>query len=74
MSKGKISSHCDHCEKPTLKSDCFIHCHDNTSGVHEANPRSATQADGSDFVVDYTCKHCGQSGSVAVPEADITWG
>lgn len=43
-------------------------------GRHVADPRSAQQADGVDFVVDYFCKNCGQSGGLVVAEADIDWG
>lgn len=42
-------------------------------GKHEADPRSAQQADGTDFVVDIFCKHCGQSGSVPIDPEDIQW-
>ncbi len=40
---------------------------------HEAAPESARQADGVRFTVDYTCKKCGASGSVAINPADINW-
>jgi len=44
-----------------------------TDKKHEPDPRSAQQADKTDFVVDYWCKHCGLSGSVAIDPADINW-
>lgn len=49
-------------------------CEKGPDGKHEADPRSAVQADETDFVVDYRCKHCGQYGGVAVDPKEIQWG
>jgi len=60
---------CKHCSK----ENCLEHCQETEDGKHEADPQSATVPAGSEFLVDYTCKHCGQSGSLAVDEKDIMW-
>lgn len=49
-------------------------CERAVDGKHTADPQSAVQADDTDFIVDYRCKHCGQSGAVAVEPRDIQWG
>lgn len=60
-----------------MKTDYNV-CGRSADGKHQADPMSAVQADdgssASDFTVDYTCKHCGQSGAVAVDPKDIQWG
>jgi len=48
-------------------------CQQSVDGLHEADPFSAQQADGTEFIVDYTCRHCGQSGAVIVNPKDIGW-
>lgn len=53
---------------------CYDHCQGTPNGEHEADPFSASQADDTEFVVDYTCKHCHQSGGVRVEPKDIQWG
>lgn len=48
-------------------------CPDSPDHKHEADGMSAVQADDSPFIVDYACRYCGQSGSVAVERGDIAW-
>ena len=52
---------------------CYDHCQESRDGEHEADPCSAQQARGVAFIVDYNCKHCGQSGGVCVESMDIAW-
>ena len=53
---------------------CYDHCQESRAGEHEADPLSAfSPADATPFTVDYNCKHCGQSGGVAVDPKDIAW-
>ena len=64
---------CKHCGT----EDCFAHCQVNPSGEHEADRESFTPADGyglaDPFIIDCTCKHCGQSGSTGIKPSDIDW-
>jgi hypothetical protein len=60
---------CKHCSK----TNCYEHCQETEDGKHEADPTSGTVPAGSEFLVDYTCKHCGQSGAVAVDPKEIQW-
>ncbi len=48
-------------------------CPDSPTGEHEADPQSADVRNAPDWAVDYSCVHCGQSGSVAVDPEDIMW-
>ena len=65
-------SYCTHC--PVCGEDqCEEHCYESQTGEHEAGPRSGSIPDGVDFVVDFTCRHCGQSGGLAVDPRDIQW-
>jgi len=41
--------------------------------VHEYDELSAKHADGATGIIDITCRHCGVSGSFAIPEDDINW-
>lgn len=52
---------------------CYDHCQGTSDGSHEADPLSAQQADSPEFIVDYNCKHCWQSGGVIVNPKDIAW-
>ncbi len=69
---GETRTTCKYCSE----EDCFEHCRSDLSkdGKHEPGPQSAEQADDTDFVVDYYCKLCGFSGSVAIDPKDINWG
>ena len=79
-----IAKLCKHCSSEdgnflTLRgldrteAECYEHCHKAEDGKHEADPNSASIPAGSEFLVDYTCKHCGSSGSLAVNPDDIMW-
>jgi hypothetical protein len=57
----------------------YSHCPDSPDGKHRANPATA-QPDhdagrnrGTDWIIDFNCIHCGQSGSLKVDPADIQW-
>lgn len=62
---------CKFCKK--INRECYEHCHKSKDGKHEALPRSAQQADGCDFTIDYFCKNCQQSGGVKINPKDIVW-
>lgn len=61
------------CPQCKAGEKCYAHCKESATGLHEADPRSAQQADGTDFVVDYYCRRCHQSGAARVQPADIQW-
>ncbi len=68
MDKGP----CPHC----VEIDCYVHCYETAEGKHEADPKSASSGpqDGdANIVVDFNCKHCGQSGGLAVDPKNIQW-
>lgn len=69
---SRLDGPCKFCK--TVNRDCYEHCHKSTDGKHVADSKSAKQADGADFVVDFNCKLCHQSGSVEVDPKDIIWG
>ena len=56
------------------------HCPTSPNGIHVADPASATAADGAghnrgtDWLIDFTCRHCGRSGATRIAPADIRWG
>lgn len=52
---------------------CYDHCQEAVDGQHEADPSSGVAPKMPDFVIDYNCRHCGQSGAVAVNPKDIQW-
>ena len=68
--------------KVCKEKNCYAHCQDSASGEHEVAPDSADSSeserdnvlrkDGT-IVVDFNCRHCGQSGSVGVHATDIAW-
>ena len=70
MATKKKKNECKHCQSVL---PCYEHCQKTESGEHAADPYSAAQADESKFLVDYWCKHCHQSGAVAVDPKDIQW-
>jgi hypothetical protein len=59
--------------KVCKRTNCYEHCQVADNGKHEADPRSARQVEGVDFTLDYTCKYCGQSGSVIINPITIYW-
>jgi hypothetical protein len=54
-------------------------CAFSPSGYHVADPASAAVADGAgrnwgtDWLIDFTCSHCGRSGAIRIEPADIRW-
>lgn len=54
-------------------------CSNSPDGRHAADPASARGADGAgrnrgtDWLIDFNCLHCGQSGALRVNPADIKW-
>lgn len=56
--------------------ECYEHCQVAANGCHQADPGSAQAADSLDWIIDFTCRHCGQSGSISlrIDAADIQWG
>jgi len=69
VEKQKTMILCKHCSR----ENCYEHCQETEDGNHEADPESGTVPAGCEFLVDYTCKHCGLSGSLAVESSDIMW-
>lgn len=57
--------------KPPRKD--YEKCDESKNGKHEADPASGQVAHRENFIIDFTCKHCGQSGSVAIDPKDINW-
>lgn len=52
---------------------CYAHCQKAIDGKHKPNPKSGQFADGSDWVVDFTCTYCGVGGSTKINPVDICW-
>jgi hypothetical protein len=59
-------------ENDALEKDWDV-CDDSEDGKHEVDPLSAQQAPGCPMVVDYNCKHCGQSAGVSVALDALQW-
>ena len=55
------------------KEQCHEHCQVAANGCHQADPKSARAANSVDWIIDFWCRHCGQSGAVKVDPADIQW-
>lgn len=68
--KGRCKANTCRCMLP-----CWDHCQDNPDSVlHEPDLSSARQADGALVgVLDFNCKHCGQSGSLRVKSEDVVF-
>lgn len=56
-----------------------LRCPTSPSGVHVADPASAVSADGAgrdrgtDWLIDFTCLHCGRSGAIRIEPTEIQW-
>lgn len=65
-----------HCNVRTCRAvlPCWEHCQDSFDGLHEPDMASAFVGDGADVgVVDFNCRHCGQSGSLKVRPEDVVF-
>jgi hypothetical protein len=51
----------------------WLICEGSADGKHVPDGLSATQAEDSPFVIDFRCKHCDWTGSVAVDPAKVSW-
>jgi len=52
---------------------CWEHCQGSDDALHEPDMNSARSVVEDPGVVDYTCKHCGQSGSARVKPEDVVF-
>ena len=64
------------------EESCYAHCQESASGEHEVEPNSANSSESEadnvlresgTIVVDFNCRHCGQSGSVSVMATEVAW-
>jgi hypothetical protein len=48
-------------------------CSDSPTRHHEPDLASLKPADGADWIVDVTCRHCGRGGSQRIEPNDFNW-
>lgn len=63
------------CKVPNCRTvlPCWDHCQAVADALHVPDMNSARSVVEDPGVVDYTCKHCGQSGSARVKPEDVVF-
>lgn len=49
-------------------------CRKSVDGKHHPDPKTGREADGVEWIWDFTCINCGHGGSVHINPDDIQWG